>query len=106
MRRAILISLLCLKAVEVQSQCPPAQPGISPEPEPDEFGSSLDGANTHVLDGNGPVGSCSPAFPGSFPATGNWTAPLYAASVAGVPPTAGFFTKFYLFRAAVGAGGE
>jgi formylglycine-generating enzyme required for sulfatase activity len=32
--------------------------------------------------------SCSPAFPSSFPNTGNWTAPLYAASVAGVPPSA------------------
>ena len=31
---------------------------------------------------------CSPAFPSSFPNTGNWTAPLYAASVAGVPPSA------------------
>lgn len=34
-----------------------------------------------------PSDSCSPAFPGTFPATGNWTAPLYAASVAGVLPT-------------------
>lgn len=32
---------------------------------------------------------CEPqSFPASFPATGNWTAPLYAASVAGVYPTA------------------
>lgn len=36
----------------------------------------------------GPSPSCSPAFPGTFPSTGNWTAPLYAASIAGVPPTA------------------
>jgi len=28
------------------------------------------------------------AFPSSFPVTGNWTAPLYAVSVAGVKPTA------------------
>ncbi|MCI0411028.1 MAG: hypothetical protein L0191_21105, partial [Acidobacteria bacterium] len=35
-----------------------------------------------------PSPSCSPGFPGTFPTTGNWTAPLYAASVAGVPPTA------------------
>ena len=35
-----------------------------------------------------PSSSCSPAFPSSFDLTGNWTAPLYAASVAGVPPTA------------------
>jgi hypothetical protein len=50
-------------AVEEQRNCPPAQPGASPEPESDEFGSALHGTNTHVLDGNGPVGSCSPAFP-------------------------------------------
>lgn len=35
-----------------------------------------------------PSASCSPAFPSSFDPTGNWTAPRYAASVAGVPPTA------------------
>ncbi len=36
-----------------------------------------------------PSNSCSPlSFPSTFPDTGNWTAPLYAASVAGVPPTA------------------
>lgn len=35
-----------------------------------------------------PSPSCSPAIPGTFPTTGNWTAPLYAASIAGVPPTA------------------
>ena len=31
--------------------------------------------------------SCFPAFPGTFPANGQWTAPLYAVSVAGVAPT-------------------
>ena len=35
-----------------------------------------------------PSPSCFPAFPSTFDATGNWTAPLYAASVAGVRPTA------------------
>ncbi len=35
-----------------------------------------------------PSANFCPAFPGTFPNTGNWTAPLYAASVAGVPPTA------------------
>lgn len=50
-------------AVEVQSNCPPALPGVSPEPEPDEFGSVLDGTNYLVLDGNGPIGACTPAFP-------------------------------------------
>ncbi len=35
-----------------------------------------------------PSATCSPAFPSSFDLTGNWTAPLYAASVAGVHPTA------------------
>lgn len=33
-----------------------------------------------------PGPSCTP-FPATFPANGNWTAPLYAVSVAGVPPT-------------------
>jgi len=32
--------------------------------------------------------SCTPAFPGTFPANGQWTAPLYAVSIPGVPPTA------------------
>ena len=53
-------------AVEEQSNCPPAQPGLSPEPEPDQFGSGLDGTNELVLDGNGPVGACTPAFPLGF----------------------------------------
>ncbi len=35
-----------------------------------------------------PSASCSPAFPGTFPANGQWTAPLYAVSIAGVHPTA------------------
>jgi len=34
-----------------------------------------------------PADSCSPAFPKSFDATGNWTSPLFAVSVAGVEPT-------------------
>jgi formylglycine-generating enzyme required for sulfatase activity len=35
-----------------------------------------------------PSDSCSPGFPGTFPATGNWTDPLYAVSIPGVHPTA------------------
>ncbi|MFN8544930.1 MAG: SUMF1/EgtB/PvdO family nonheme iron enzyme [Candidatus Binatia bacterium] len=35
-----------------------------------------------------PSSSCTPGFPGTFPANGNWTGPLYAVSVAGVLPTA------------------
>lgn len=35
-----------------------------------------------------PSTSCSPAFPSSFPLNGNWTSPLYAVSVTGVPPSA------------------
>lgn len=35
-----------------------------------------------------PTDSCNPAFPESFPATGNWTAPLYAVSIPRVRPTA------------------
>jgi formylglycine-generating enzyme required for sulfatase activity len=35
-----------------------------------------------------PATSCSPAFPGTFPANGQWTAPLYAVSIPGVHPTA------------------
>jgi formylglycine-generating enzyme required for sulfatase activity len=31
---------------------------------------------------------CSPAFPSTFPANGQWTAPLYAVSIPGVRPTA------------------
>jgi len=50
-------------AVRAQRLCPPAIPGASPEAEPDVFVSSLDGANELLLDGNGPVGTCPPAFP-------------------------------------------
>ena len=50
-------------AVRAQRLCPPAIPGASPEAEPDVFGSSLDGANELLFDGNGPVGTCPPAFP-------------------------------------------
>jgi hypothetical protein len=50
-------------AVEVQNGCPPADPGISPEPEPDVFSSRMDGANKLLFDGNGPVGACASAFP-------------------------------------------
>src|SRR5437870_5264985 len=35
-----------------------------------------------------PSSGCTPAFAASFDGTGNWTAPLYAVSVAGVDPTA------------------
>jgi formylglycine-generating enzyme required for sulfatase activity len=35
-----------------------------------------------------PSSSCSPAFPGTFPANGQWTEPLYAVSIPGVHPTA------------------
>src|SRR5262249_1018486 len=42
------------------------------------------GNATHIS----PSASCSPAFPGSFPDDGNWTAPLYAVSIPGVRPTA------------------
>lgn len=35
-----------------------------------------------------PSSSCTPAYPETFPATGNWTAPVYAASVAGALPSA------------------
>ncbi len=35
-----------------------------------------------------PTSSCSPGFPGTFPSDGHYTAPLYAASVPGVNPTA------------------
>ncbi|MCI0855255.1 MAG: dockerin type I repeat-containing protein [Chloroflexi bacterium] len=50
-------------AVEVQSLCPPAEPGLSPEPESDVFRSVLNGTNRLLFDGNGPVGACQPAFP-------------------------------------------
>lgn len=50
-------------AVDVQIGCPPADPGISPEPESDVFSSGLDGANKLLFDGNGPVGACTSAFP-------------------------------------------
>ncbi|MCH8949542.1 MAG: hypothetical protein IIB87_04100 [Chloroflexi bacterium] len=50
-------------AVAAQSACPPAKPGLSPEPETDVFVASSNGSNSHILDGNGPVGACSPAFP-------------------------------------------
>ena len=50
-------------AVAEQSACPPAKPGLSPEPETDVFIASGDGGNSHILDGNGPIGACSPAFP-------------------------------------------
>lgn len=47
-------------AVRTQANCP------SPEPEPDEFSSALDDSNTLVMDGNGPVGTCTSAFPFGF----------------------------------------
>jgi len=50
-------------AVEQQHNCPPADPGFAPEAESDVFTSFLDGANDIVFDGNGPIGSCTPAFP-------------------------------------------
>lgn len=36
-----------------------------------------------------PASSLSPPYPGTFPADGQWTAPLYAVSIPGVHPTAG-----------------
>lgn len=48
------------------------------------------GGATQVSAAMGPAGanSCLPAFPGTFPVTGNWTEPLYAASIPGVLPSA------------------
>lgn len=50
-------------AVDAQGDCPPAQPGLSPEPEGDIFSSTLDAGNSLSFDGNGPIGSCTPGFP-------------------------------------------
>jgi hypothetical protein len=50
-------------AVEGQRQCPPAQPGGAPEPESDVFASARDGTSSLLFDGNGPIGSCEPAYP-------------------------------------------
>lgn len=50
-------------AVEGQHNCPPASPGLAPEPESDAFRSGLDGANALIFDGNGPIGACTVAFP-------------------------------------------
>jgi hypothetical protein len=50
-------------AVEAQDHCPPANPGLAPEAESDIFASILDGTNDLLFDGNGPIGSCTVAFP-------------------------------------------
>ncbi len=50
-------------AVEQQYNCPPSHPGLAPEAESDVFSSALDGTNQIVFDGNGPIGSCTSAFP-------------------------------------------
>jgi len=49
----------------------------------------LGGGATQVSEAFGlPTYTCSPSFPGTFPANGSYTAPLYAVSVPGVKPTA------------------
>jgi hypothetical protein len=50
-------------AVEAQHNCPPVLPGTAPEADSDVFRWDLTGANELLFDGNGPIGSCSPAFP-------------------------------------------
>lgn len=50
-------------AVAAQNLCPPAEPGLSPEPESDLYRTALDGRNVLRFDGNGPVGACETAFP-------------------------------------------
>lgn len=50
-------------AVRAQRDCPPVDPGAAPEPESDVFRSVPGGGNVLVLDGNGPVGACTVAFP-------------------------------------------
>ena len=50
-------------AVAAQHLCPPAEPGLSPEPESDIYRTALDGMNVLLFDGNGPVGACQTAFP-------------------------------------------
>jgi hypothetical protein len=49
-----------------QVACPPGNPGLAPEPEPDVFSSMFTDNNSLLFDGNGPVGSCTPAFPLGF----------------------------------------
>jgi hypothetical protein len=46
-----------------QNDCPPGKPGAAPEPEGDIFSSALNGTNSIVFDGNGPIGACTAAFP-------------------------------------------
>ncbi|MEX2158098.1 MAG: hypothetical protein WEB04_01710 [Dehalococcoidia bacterium] len=53
-------------AVAGQVACPPASPGLAPEPEPDVFSSMLADRNSLLFDGNGPIGACTPAFPLGF----------------------------------------
>lgn len=50
-------------AVAAQNLCPPAEPGLSPEPESDIYRTLLEGMNILRFDGNGPVGACENAFP-------------------------------------------
>jgi hypothetical protein len=50
-------------AVETQRNCPPASPGLAPEPDGDIFSSAGTGDNALLFDGNGPVGACTPGFP-------------------------------------------
>ncbi|MEX1254375.1 MAG: flexitail domain-containing putative surface protein [Dehalococcoidia bacterium] len=44
-------------AVRAQRNCP------APEPQGDEFRSTFNNSNTLFLDGNGPIGACTSAFP-------------------------------------------
>jgi formylglycine-generating enzyme required for sulfatase activity len=53
-----------------------------------ELDDLISGGATQVSATAGAASSCTPAFPATFPSTGNWTDPLYAVSVPGVPPTA------------------
>ena len=106
--RLLAAAAVLLNARLLVAACPPDSVKVGPTCV-DKYEASvwqIDASNTTLigkvqagtatlsdLNGGGaiqvsPSSSCSPAFPSTFPATGNWTMPLYAVSVAGVHPTA------------------
>ena len=85
-RDSVKVGGVCIDTYEASVwQIPPANTGLVKLVQAGRatLADLTNGGATQVS----PASTCSPAFPATFDATGNWTSPLFAVSVAGVLPT-------------------
>jgi len=85
-RDSVTVGDVCIDTYEASVwQIPPANTGLVRLVQAGRatLADLTNGGATQVS----PASTCSPTFPATFDATGNWTSPLFAVSAAGVVPT-------------------